>query len=136
MNAWKTTNWPEQWALRSHWICSYIKGGLISEIFSLWLKSPNISVKSLSWALIHLSKNILKFIHWVNSLHKDLVFIKWQLQMSALASLERFGEEDRFFHFHEDRADLEWPLIRTMIWHLFGDSSQSEKNFLRLSHLY
>ena len=29
-------------------------------------------------------------------LHKDLVFIKLQL-MSALASLERFGEEDLVF---------------------------------------
>ena len=42
----------------------------------------------------------------------DLVFINWQL-MSALASLERFGEEDHFFiNWRSCRHCLqsEWPL--------------------------
>ena len=45
-------------------------------------------------------------------LHKDLVFINWQL-MSALASLERFGEEDIvFINWRSCRHCLqnEWPL--------------------------
>ena len=45
-------------------------------------------------------------------LHKDLVFINWQL-MSALASLERFGEENLvFINWRSCRHCLqnEWPL--------------------------
>ena len=41
--------------------------------------------------------NLASKIHSLSKvLHKDLVFINGQL-MSALASLERFGEEDPFF---------------------------------------
>ena len=49
-------------------------------------------------------------------LHKDLVFINWQL-MSAMASLERFGEEDVIFiNWRSCRHCLqnEWPLVDTI----------------------
>ena len=55
-------------------------------------------------------------------LHKDLVFINWQL-MSALASLERFGEEDLvFINWRSCRHCLqnEWPLLSycfTNVWY-------------------
>ena len=54
----------------------------------------------------------LKSIQFVNSLHNDCVFINWQL-MSALASLERFGEENLvFINWRLCRHCLqnEWPL--------------------------
>ena len=57
--------------------------------------------------------HVLKSIRFVNSVHKDLVSINWQL-MSALASLDRFGEGDLvFINQRSCRHCLqnEWPLV-------------------------
>ena len=40
------------------------RGGLISESFSLWLKSPNKGAKSLSWALCTTKEKVLSKVSW------------------------------------------------------------------------
>ena len=52
------------------------KGGLISESFLLWLKSPKIGAKSLSWA--------------VSTKEKMLRRVIWQLFGEILAKVKKF----------------------------------------------
>ena len=100
-----------------------------------------------SWKVVEVEKiNIVTKQFTV--LHKDLVLINWQL-MSALASLERFGECNPFFiNWRSCRHCLqsEWPLISYFLhFKLFKEFTIccgsitlaiNIKNFAHSSNLY